>query len=183
MDASISDFNLMATSERGSESEACSELWMLLRVVGDETPIVDRSPIRGLILARTSLGPVEAVSRLRSELRRSPESFRTLLRVMPIEEVTPTNLDGITATAQNLASRIEGSESFRITVEKRRTRLRSREVIDAVAADIDRNVDLEHPDWVVLIEIIGRYTGVSVVHPDALLNVQKATYQDSMERI
>jgi len=70
-------------------------------------------------------------------------------------------------------TRIGDSESFRITVEKRRTLLRSREIIDAVAADINRKVDLEHPDWVVLIEVVGRYTGVSVVRPDALLNVQK----------
>jgi len=173
VDTSISDFNLIATSERGHESEACSELWMLLRAVGDEAPLVDRSPIRGLILARTALDSIDAVRRLRSELRRRPGNFHTLLRVMPIEEVTPTDLDGIIEVAHSLVTRIGDSESFRITVEKRRTLLRSREIIDAVAADINRKVDLEHPDWVVLIEVVGRYTGVSVVRPDALLNVQK----------
>lgn len=173
MDTSISDFNLIATSERGHESQACSELWMLLRAVGDDMPVVDRSPVRGLIVARTVLNPVEAVRRLGSELRRRPDDFRTLLRVMPIEEVTSTDLDEIVAAAHSLASRIGSTQSFRITVEKRRTHLRSMEVIDAVAVGIDRKVDLEHPDWVVLIEIVGRYTGVSVIPPDALLNVQK----------
>ena len=169
----LSDFNLIATSERGSESDACSELWMLLRAVGDEMPIVDRAPVRGLILSRTAIAPVEAVRRLRRALLRSPDDFRVLLRVMPVEVVTPTDLEAIVDAADGLASRIGGDESFRITVEKRRTGLRSREVIEAVAAGIERRVDLEHPDWVVLIEIIGRYTGVSVVPPDALLNIQK----------
>lgn len=169
----ISDFNLIATSERGFESDACSELWMLLRATGDETPVVDRSPVRGLILARTAMSPVDAVRRLRLELRSRPHNFQVLLRVMPIEVVIPTDLKAISGTTNGLASRIGDDESFRITVEKRRTSLRSREVIDAVATGIHRGVDLEHPDWVVLIEIVGRYTGVSVVPPDALLNIQK----------
>ena len=169
----LSDFNLIATSERGYESEACSELWMLLRAAGDEMPVVDRAPVRGLILARTALDPVEAVRRLRAQLQRHPDDFRTLFRVIPVEAVSPTSLDRIVETAHGLASRIGGDETFRITVEKRRTGLRSREIIDAVAAGIDRKVDLEHPDWIVLIEIVGRYTGVSVVRPDALLNIQK----------
>ena len=177
MSASIPDFNLIATSERGNESEACSELWMLLRAIGDTMPVVDRSLVRGLIVARTALNPVEAVRRLRTELLRSPVVFRALLRVMPLEIVKPTDLDEITAATQGLASRIESSDSFRITVEKRRTHLRSREVIEAVAAGINRKVDLEHPDWVVLIEVVGGYTGVSVVPPDALLNVQKEKAQ------
>ena len=72
-----------------------------------------------------------------------------------------------------LASRIGEEESFRITVEKRRTILRSMEVIDAVADGIDRKVVLEEPDWIVLIEVVGRVTGVSVIRPECLLNVQK----------
>ena len=169
----IREFNLLATSEVWNESAACSELWMLLRAVGDETPVVDRSPIRGLIAAKTDLNPVEAVRRLRSELRESPEGFRVLLRVMPVEAIVPTELGGIVEAAHELAAKIGENESFRITLEKRRTPLRSREVIDAVALGIDRRVDLEDCDWIILIEIIGRITGLAVIPRDGLLNVQK----------
>lgn len=169
----ISDFNLIATSERGFESDACSELWMQLRAAGDERPIVDRSNVRGLILTRTNLDPIEAVTRLRHELRKNPLRFRPILRVLPIERVTITEMEGIVDVAHELASHIGVDESFRITVEKRRTGLRSRGVIDAVADGIARRVDLGHPDWVVLVEIVGHLTGVSVVRPDSMLNVQK----------
>ena len=169
----IREFNLLATSEVWGESAACSELWMLLRAVGDETPIVDRSPIRGLIAAKTDLNPVEAVGRLRSELRENPDGFRVLLRVMPVEAIVPTDLGGIVEAAHELAAKIGENESFRITLEKRRTHLRSREVIDAVAQGIDRRVDLEDCDWIILIEIIGRITGLAVIPRDGLLNVQK----------
>lgn len=169
----IRDFNLLATTEIYSQSEGCSELWMLLRAVGDEEPAVDRSPVRGLVTARTTLDPVEAVGRLRGELYERPEFFRVLLRVIPVERVVQTSLNEIVEAAGALAERISSDESYRITLEKRRTGLRSREVIDAVAGGINRRVNLEEPDWVVLIEIVGRLTGVSVIRPEGLLNVQK----------
>jgi tRNA acetyltransferase TAN1 len=169
----IPDPNLLATSEIWRESEACSELWMLLRAVGDETPVVDQSPIRGLITARTNLEPIEAIGRLRSELLENPEGFRVLLRVVPVETTMPTDIEVIVEAVHRLASKISEGESFRVTLEKRRTHLRSREVIDAVAEVIDRRVDLEGYDWNVLIEIMGKTTGVSVIPRYGVLNVQK----------
>lgn len=169
----IRDFNLLATTERGNESEACSELWMLLRAVGDETPAVDRSPVRGLITARTAFDPVDSVKRLRTEFHERPEYFRVLLRIIPVEAVVRTDVEEIVKAAHVLTFRIGEEESFRVTVEKRRTALRSREVIEAVADGICRKVILKSPDWIVLIEIVGSVTGVSVIRPDGLLNVQK----------
>jgi tRNA acetyltransferase TAN1 len=169
----IRDFNLLATTEPHSRSEGCSELWMLLRAVGDEAPAVDRSPVKGLITARTNLDPVEAIGRLRAELREDPDRFRVLLRVIPVEARVRTDLTEISEAAHRMAERIGEADSFRVTVEKRRTGLRSMEVIDAVAGGIDRRVDLEGPDWVVLVEIVSKVTGISVIRPEGLLNVQK----------
>lgn len=169
----IQDFNLLATTEPYSRSEACSELWMLLRAVGDETPAVDRSPVRGLITARTNLDPIKAIGRLRAELREDPDRFRVLLRIIPVETRVQTDPKGIAETAKEMAERIGEDESFRITVEKRRTDLRSLEIIDAVAEGIDRRVVLDEPDWIVLVEIVGKVTGISVIRPEGLLNVQK----------
>ncbi len=169
----MKEFNLIATTEMITESEASSRLWILLRAAGDEAPSVDRSGIRGVIVARTSLGPVEAIRRLREELKRQPQGFRPIYRVIPVETIVPTDLGKIAEAAQELAFIMGEEDSFRITVEKRRTGLGSREVIEAAAEGIDRRVDLEAPDWVVLIEIMGRVTGVSVVRPEDVLNVQK----------
>ena len=99
--------------------------------------------------------------------------IRVLLRVMPVEAIVPTDLGGIVEAAHELAAKMGENESFRVTLEKRRTPLRSREVIDAVARGIDRRVDLEGYDWMILIEIIGRITGLAVIPRDGLLNVQK----------
>jgi tRNA acetyltransferase TAN1 len=177
MSALIDSPDLLATSDIWSMSAACSELWMSLKAVGDDAPSVYRTRVKGLIAAETSLGPLEAIRRIRGELQERPESFKNLLRILPVEATIPTEIDEIVETARGLAEKIPGDESFRVTLEKRRTKLRSREVIDAVAERIDRKVDLGDPDWVVLVEIVGRRTGIAVVPRDGILSIQKERAQ------
>jgi len=179
VDELIKDFNLFVTTERGFEGTASSDLWIALREIGDEKPVVDRGLTRGSIVAKTSFDPVEAVNRLRGELSRHPMGFRWIYRIIPIERTVSTGIQNIVETATELSSRVREEDSYRITVEKRRTNLRSREVIEAVAAGIDRRVDLENPDWVILIEIFGKITGISVVNPKSILNIQKELAESS----
>jgi len=92
---------------------------------------------------------------------------------MPIEAVVATNLEEIKSKATELASNIAENETFRITLEKRFTTLPSREIIDAVAKDIKRKVDLTKPDKVLLIEVVGGLTGVSVIKTESVLSMLK----------
>ena len=154
-------------------SAACSELWMLLRVVGDEAPTVYRTKIRGLIAAETKLDPLEAIWRLREELKKNPEVFKNLLRIMPIETTVPSELETIVEEALRLSEKIQREQSFRITLEKRRTELKRMEVIEAIAEGINRKVDLEEPDWIILVQIVGKRTGIAVVPSDGIISVQK----------
>jgi len=169
----IPNFNLIATTNRREESWGCTELWMLLQDIDDPKPIVDRSGIYGFIAARTNLNPVEAINKLRAELGRRPEAFKHLLRLIPVEIVVPSEIERMKEAVLSLSGRIGEEESFRITVEKRRTPLRSREIIEAVAEGITRKVDLENPAWVILIEVVGKYTGISVLKPSEILNTVK----------
>jgi tRNA acetyltransferase TAN1 len=176
------EFNLLATTDQLTISQACSELWMNLRAIGDEDPVVDRSRIKGLIRARTSLDPVNAIRLLRELLEKHPEKFRTIYRILPIQARIQTTLKLIAKKTQSLAAKIPEDDSFRITLEKRRTELSSKELIEAIASDIDRCVDLENPNWLVLVEIVGGTTGISVVKPEAVLNIQKTKYLLSKSR-
>jgi len=167
------DHNLLATTEQISISQACSELWMNLRAIGDPEPKVNRSRVRGVILAKTSMDPVDAVHRLRAHMAEEPERYRYVYRVMPVQVWTDTSVESIVKEVEAMRDMIEPGDSFRVTLEKRRTRLRSLEIIEPVAETIDRRVELESPDWVVLLEIMGNETGVSIVRPLDTLNVQK----------
>ncbi|MBN1683370.1 THUMP domain-containing protein [Candidatus Bathyarchaeota archaeon] len=163
----------MVTTERILESKACSELWILLKAIGEENPIVDRIGIWGLIAAKTSIDPVDSVIKMVKEIRENPTKYNSLFRVLPIQKIVQTSIENIVEASKEYSTKINPEESFRITFEKRRSKLSSRTVIDAVAEEFQQKVDLTNPDWVVLIEILGRITGISLIHSSEILNIQK----------
>ena len=169
----IEKFNLLISTSRGNESNACSEIWYLLGEIGDRESMVDRTGVVGLIAARTSLDPFEAVRKLRELLKERPEEFRYILKVIPIEIVVRTDLEEIREAVDKLASKILEEETFRVTVEKRHTELSTRKIIEVAAEKIDRSVSLENPDKIVLIEVLGKLTGVSVIKPEDVFSVVK----------
>ena len=169
----LRDFNLLATTSRGNEGDACSELWYLLEEIGDSTPIVEKTGVSGLIAVKTAPNPFEVVDKLRKILRERPYEFRYTLRIIPIERVIRTDLGEIKRIATELSSRIGENESFRVTVEKRFTETPSRNIIEAAAANIKREVNLKNPDKILLIEVVGELTGISVIKPDDILSVMK----------
>ena len=169
----LKDFNLLITTARGSEEDACSEIWYLIGEMGDREVKVDKTGIRGLIAAKTVLSPFNVIDRLRTTLKERPYEFRYTLRVIPIEKVVRTDLSEIQHTVRELASRIGENETFRVTVEKRFTSTPTRDIIEAAAANIQHKVNLTKPDKIVLIEIVGGLTGISVIKPEDMISIVK----------
>ncbi len=170
------DYNILATTEKITMSAASSQLWMNLRAIGDPNPKVSRSRIKGIVMAETSLDPVEAILRLREHMESDVDRYDKLFRVFPVVARVPTEIDAIVEEVKRQAIVIEEGQKFRITLEKRDTDFRSLDIIDPVAAVIERDVNLKNPDWVILIEVMGKMTGVSVMQPEGMLNVQKERY-------
>lgn len=169
----IRDFNLLATTSRGNEDEACSELWYLLGEIGDSAPTIEKTGVAGLIAAKTAFNPFEVIEKLRKILHERPYEFRYTLRIIPIERVVRTDLKEIQRVATELSSKIKENETFRVTVEKRFTEISTRDIIEVAASNIERKVDLNKPDKILLIEVIGGLTGISVIKPDEILAVVK----------
>jgi tRNA acetyltransferase TAN1 len=126
-----------------------------------------------LVVAKTALDPVEAIEKFRAIIHERPYEFRYSLRILPIQKVVRTDLEEIKTAANEFAAGLGENETFRVTVEKRFTSLHSRDLIEAVATDIKNKVDLDKPDKVLLVEVLGGFTGMSLLKPSDILNVQK----------
>jgi tRNA acetyltransferase TAN1 len=152
----------------------CSELFYLLKdELGDPAPVADRTGIRGLVAAKSTFNPCEIIEKFRALLQERPYEFRYALRIIPIEKVVPTDIDKIKSTAMELAANIRENETFRVTVEKRFTKIHTRELIEAAATNIERKVNLENPDKILLIEVVGGLTGISLIQSEDILAVIK----------
>lgn len=169
----LKDFNLLVSTSRGNERNTCSEMWYLLGEAGDRNPVVERTPVIGLVVARTKIHPVTVVEKLRSLLLERPWEFRYTLKVTPLTGTVPSDPQRIEEYAVKLAESLKKDEKYRITVEKRRTSISGRALIEAIAKRIERKVDLEAPDKVLLIQIVGEVTGVSIIPPDKILSVER----------
>jgi len=169
----LRDFNLLATTSRGNEDEACSELWYLLGEIGDSAPTVYKTGVSGLIATKTILDAFDVIEKFRKILRERPYEFRYILRIIPIEKVIRTDLKEIERISMELGSKISVGETFRVTVEKRFTETPTQDIIEAAAANIERKVDLNNPNKILLIEVVGGLTGISVIKPDEILAVVK----------
>ncbi|MBS7651181.1 MAG: THUMP domain-containing protein [Candidatus Bathyarchaeia archaeon] len=166
-------FNLVVSTSRRNERNASREVWYLLNEAGDKNPEVSLTPVVGLIVALTSLNPLDALSRLREIMRERPWEFRYILKITPVERLVRADLSEIGILSQELAGRIGPEESYRVTVRKRHSDISSRDIIDVVASKIGRRVDLENPDKIVLVEVISNFAGLSVITPEDILSVAK----------
>jgi tRNA acetyltransferase TAN1 len=164
---------MLVTTFRHMETEAREEISFLLEEFGDNAPEINNSGLSGLLTCKTSLDPVEVVQKIKKMVQDDPWKVRYVLRLIPIDIVVNTDVIDIKNAAKDLATRISGNETFRVTVEKRSSNLHSNEIIEAIATVIDRKVSLEKHDWVILVEVIGKETGVSVIKPENIFSAIK----------
>ncbi len=169
----LSDFNLVISTSRGNERNACSEMWYLLGEVGDRGSTIETTSVIGLVVAKTKLNPIKAIRDLRALLKERPWEFKYTLKLVPVQRVVEADLQTIQQVALGLAGGIGQKEKFRITVEKRHTDLASKTIIDTVAKGIQRKVDLETPDRILLIEVIGELVGLALIEAEDVLSVER----------
>src|SRR6266705_1187708 len=151
----MKDFNLLVSSARGTEGEANEDIRYLLRELGDASPTTDFAPVSGLTVAKTILDPVKVISGLRRILRYRPWQFRYILKVKPVEQVVPCEISAIGTAVVTRIKKVGIDETFRVSLEKRRSHVSSKEIIDAGASIDERGVEMRPPDKVVLIEAVG----------------------------
>ena len=162
------------TTFKGGENTAGSEVYTLLAEFGDSKAKISRTEVSGILLVETVLSHQEVIETLKKIIEAEPWRVRSMLRIFPIEQVIETNIEEIVGAIQPILEKIGEDETFRVTVEKRQSDLSRKEIIDTIASKITRKVDLENPNWVVLVEVIGNKTGVSVINPSHIISVTKS---------
>jgi len=169
----LDDFNLLVSTSRGNERNACSEVWYLLGELGDKNALVDVTPAIGLVVAKTILDPVDVVHKLKAMFKEKPWEFRYTLKVTPVQRIVQTDIEEIKKASADLAREIDVGETFRVSVEKRHTNVSGRAIVEAVAGQVDRRVSLEKPDRIILIEVLDRFSGISILRPDDILSMER----------
>jgi tRNA acetyltransferase TAN1 len=154
---------------RFGEENAQDEILELLDKFGDQAAESEIIEIKGMILVYSSLDPIAVIDKLKELVASEPWQVRYVRRVLPVQVVVPTRLDTIIQAARDLIKKM-GNDTFRVTVEKRHNSLGSMQIVKAIADQISNKVDLENPSWVILVQVLGGLTGVSVLRPHQIFS-------------
>ncbi|MEO2264721.1 MAG: THUMP domain-containing protein [Nitrosopumilus sp.] len=165
--------NMIITCARHLEPETEEELCDILKEFGDSDVKVTITEMSGILTAKTKLDPVEVVRKIKEMVLDEPWSVRYCLRIIPIQKVIETNIEEIEKIVSEMSKEIIDGETYRISIEKRNSNLSSQEIIKKIANKIKNKVSLEFADKIVLIEILGNKTGVSILKKSDVLSIEK----------
>jgi tRNA acetyltransferase TAN1 len=164
-------FNFLATTYRYKEEDLMDELEGLFYDFGESTTEVHETNISGLIVGKSSKDSELFIPYLRAKLKDSPWEIRNLLRFVPIQKVVLTEVEEIRNCLLDLAKeKIVSGGPVKILVEKRHTKLTKKDIIDSVGPHLNYPVNLTNPTWILLVEIIGKYSGISVIRADMMFS-------------
>ena len=165
--------NLIITCARHLEGDAEEEITDILDELGDLDVKISISSMSGIITVQTKLDPIEVVRKMKEMLLDEPWSIRYCLRVIPVQKVIDTNIDEIERIISSIGNQIEDKESYRILIEKRNSEISSKEIITKIANGIKNKVSLDFPDKIILIEILGIVTGISILKNSDIFSLEK----------
>ena len=166
--------NLLVTCARNLETETKNEIGKILGEIGDQESEILNVGMRGILMVNTSIEPSKIIDWVKDKVVEEPWLIRYCLRMIPIQSVTETDMSKITNDVIKLKDVIQQNDSYRITIEKRNTDMSSTEIITEIAKIFPNKVSLNQPDWIVLIEILGNKTGISILKENEIFSLDKA---------
>ena len=166
--------NLIVTCGRNLESEAKNEIKKIINELGDQELEILNSGMRGVLTVNTVVKPSEVIDYAKNKINEEPWFMRYCLRIIPIQIVMDTDIGKIKQNVTKLKECIQKNDSFRITVEKRNSTISTKEIISKIAKSLSNKVSLENPTWIILIEVLGKKTGISILKDGALFSLEKS---------
>jgi len=169
----IQTYNLLVSCPRYRERDASAELIYIFAEIGDDNIKVRPSGVPSLLFVKTKFEPIEAIHKLKEYFKENLQFIKFTLRYLPIEIMVRSEIDNIIEAINKLKNKIKSDESYKILIEKRHTYLERKDIINKIASILNNKVDLKNPNKIILIEILGERTGISIIEPDDIISVPK----------
>jgi tRNA acetyltransferase TAN1 len=166
--------NLVITCPRNLESETEIEIRKILNEYGDQESEIYRSHMRGILFVNTNTEASKIIDWVKRKIIDEPWFIRYCLRIIPIQLESDTDVEKIKQNIQKLQNIVQKNDSYRITIEKRNSDISSKEIITEVANVFSNKVSLDEPDWIILIEIFGNKTGISILKDTGIFSLEKS---------
>jgi tRNA acetyltransferase TAN1 len=172
------NFNLLVSTPRNFETDALAELDFLVHRIRPECQFnYGKTIVKGLIWGNVIReDPVEIVHDIRDMVLKEKFPLQFLLKFVPVQQVVITDLEEIEKYIIDNLDKIEENETFKIIVNKRRIHDERTEIIDRIAKNVQRKVNLDEPDKIIRLEMIGKYTGISILKEKDVFSAKRVVF-------
>ncbi len=141
------------------------EIARVLALLGDDFPTIRRTIIKGVVGVLTSLDAHQLSTKLQKIAVDDPKKFYFTQRWIPIELWTSSDIPSMKEGVKKIA-KIDANERWMMVVEKRRYgKHHTAEIIRELAEGVIGKVDLQNPEKILRIDILGPYAGISLLRP------------------
>lgn len=181
----MQDYNILVTFHHNEKMRAEQEVADRIKEAGLVLEDLMESRVPGLLLVRVDGNAKEAVKKLRGFAFRFPELFRYTHHWTPVEEWVSSEPEVMVSAARTFGERIGKNDSWKLDLEKRNySGGSSLDLIKMLTEPIDRGVvDLENPELILKVEIIGGFAGFSLVTEEELLDINQVRSVIGLARI
>jgi len=106
-------------------------------------------------------------------LKKDPHFFQYILKIIPIDYICETNIKTITNLIQNHSKNfIREGDTFKIVINRRKhEKIERNFMIERIASNINNKVDLDNPDKIIRLEVLGNFCGVSFLEKNDIIRV------------
>jgi len=153
------------SSARNFERSASSEVYYALtELLGyDNVTAYPIKKISGLSLAFFGPDSVHTLQLLSDLVESDPSIFRYTLKLVPFQYEISSSLDNFAQIGSLFSSEIGSEQKWKILLRRRHTQLDRKSIISSIATNISSGkVDLENPDLIIFVEVIGQWSYVAL---------------------
>lgn len=166
--------DLLVSYSWGQFQRAYVEVRRILAHCGDDAPEVEKSHVPGIAIAHSRLDNRKVIQCCQKLRHESPGSFHFSIKWVPVDYWCHTDLASIKQCIdEQVVSKIGADQTWGMKVKKRCWQeYHTSEIVDYLAQDIGREVDLSDPHWWIWIDILGDKTAIALLHPDEIFSLE-----------
>jgi tRNA acetyltransferase TAN1 len=167
-------YNLLVTFHHNQKGHAEQEVRDRMKDLGVFLERLDLCDVEGVFLAQAGGDAKVLVSQLKRMCHEDPAQFLYTHHWVPIERWVPSNVREMKDAAIELGRGIGMDESWMMHLHKRHFKMHHDDLIIELTDPLNRGrVDLEDPDKIVAVEILGGVAGLSLLTRHEMLDVNK----------
>ncbi len=161
----MADGNLIVTFDPSHLQSAKAEIEKIMKELKESAKILSS----GDGLAEVSVKDARKIVQTLSKMKK--DKFEYTYHWIPVDKWAKASIADMQKAIKELAKEIKDSDKWKMDIGRHKTKLEGKDLIMKLTAVIEKpKVDLENPDKIVKVEIIGNKAGISLLKKGELFN-------------